>query len=135
VNPGHLLIIDASLSTRLGTELRHRGRNAKSLAELGLKGLTDEPMLRELAKIHDDDPYVLVTADDAMPATHGLVLDETATTVATLDPRWERTGLTQEKYKREVVHRWAHVMARQDPKTVRRFSIGGHRPWTPLRRR
>jgi hypothetical protein len=125
-----LLIIDASLSTRLGTELRKRGREAVSLASLRLKALEDEPMLRALAERYLNERYVLVTADDAMPATHGSVLDETATTLATLDGRWKRSGLPQETYKCEVVHRWAHVMAAQKSRTIHRYSIGGHRLWT-----
>jgi hypothetical protein len=130
-----VLVIDASLSTRLGTELRKRGRDAVSLASLRLKALKDEPMLRALAERYADERYVLVTADDAMPATHRPVLDETATTLATLDGRWQRSGFPQEAYKCEVVHRWAHVMATQKPGTTRRYSVGGHRPWTPPRGR
>lgn len=129
-----LLVIDASISTRVGTELRRRGRDACSLASLELKSFKDEPMLRELAQRIDED-YVLVTADDAMPAAHRLVIAETNTTIATLDPRWTRSGLEQEPYKHEVVHRWAHVMAEQAASTLRRYSTGGHRPWTPFRGR
>jgi hypothetical protein len=132
---GCLLVIDASLSTRVSSELRKRGRAAESLAQLRLKSLEDEPMLRDLAARMKDAPYVLVTADDAMPATHRSVLDDMKTTLATLDPRWERTGLTQEEYKREVVHPWAHVMAAQKSATIHRYSMGGHRLWRPLRGR
>ena len=129
-----LLVIDASLSTRLGTELRNRGRGACSLASLGLKVWKDEPMLRALVD-RVSEPYVLVTADDSMPATHRPVIDETATTIATLDSRWWRSGLAQEQYKCEVVHRWAHLMARQRPGTITRYAINSHRPWSPLRGR
>jgi hypothetical protein len=101
-----------------------------SLASLRLNALEDEPMLRALADRYLNERYVLVTADDAMPATHGSVLDETATTLATLDGRWKRSGLPQEAYKCEVVHRWAHVMAAQKSGTIHRYSIGGHRLWT-----
>lgn len=131
---GRLLVVDESLTTRIGSELRKRGRQAKSLAELGLKGLKDEPMLRKLAEVMDE-PYVLVSADDAMPATHHKVLVETQTTLATLHPEWRPTGLQQECYKHEVVHRWAHAMARQDEGSVRRYSPSANRPWVPLRRR
>lgn len=130
-----VLVIDASLSTRIGTELRRRGRDAVSLASLRLKSLKDEPMLRALAERYSDERYILVTADDAMPATHRPVLDEMGTTLATLDGRWKRTGLHQETYKCEVVHRWAHAMAIQRPGTLRRYSVGGHRLWTPPRGR
>ena len=135
MSQGGLLIVDASLSTRIGTELRHRGRDVYSLASLRLKYLTDEPMLEALAVRFEGAPYVLVTADDAMPATHRQALTATGTTLATLDSRWQRSGLTQEQYKFEVVHRWAHVMAAQQPRTIRRYSVGGHRLWTPPRGR
>lgn len=130
---GCLLVVDESLTPRIGSELRKRGRHAASLAQLGLKGLKDEPMLLALAE-QLDEPYVLVTGDDAMPATHRTAIAETATTLATLDPRWQRTGLKQECYKHEVVHRWAHAMANQRPGTIRRYSLTANRSWTVLRR-
>lgn len=70
-----------------------------------------------------------------MPVAHGPTIDETRTTVATLDPRWERSDLDREAYKCEVIHRWAHVMATQRPGTIQRYATTSHRPWTVLQRR
>lgn len=124
-----LIVVDASLSPRIGTELRRRGRPAKSLAELGLQRLKDDPMLEALAH-RLSEPYVLLTGDDAMPATHRPMIDATGTTVATIDARWQRSGFEQEAFKFEVSQRWAHKIASQVPLTIVRYSAGTYRPWT-----
>lgn len=129
-----LLIVDASLSTRLATELKSRGMAARSVAQMGHKKLLDPDLLPALDADLAGTVWTLVTADDAMPAAHGRLIAELGITVATVDPRWERTGLEQEHHKRDVVHRWAHAMAEQPRSTARRYSRGGHRVWRPLRR-
>lgn len=128
------LIIDASLTTRLAAELRNRGRPSRSVAELGGKSLLDPDLLPFLADVIDGDDWLLVTADDAMPSEHGEVILRLTVTIATLHPAWQDTGLEQEDYKREVVHRWAHRMVEQDRGEIRRYSPAAHRPWSPRRR-
>lgn len=129
-----LIVVDASLTTRIATELVRRGRAARTLASLGLKELDDDPMLLALAAMLTV-PYVLLTADDAMPAVHPQTIAATGTTVATLDRRWQRSRLDHEQYKFEVVQRWAHRIAEQKPGTIYRYSVGGARPWKPPRGR
>jgi len=73
-----LLILDASISTRLARELKERGRPAVSTAELGLGGLLDDALLRALAE--RDDEWVLVAADDKMPFEHPDTVKETGAT-------------------------------------------------------
>lgn len=128
-----LLFIDASMSKRLATELGYRGRAAVSAQAMGWKDLKDPPLLRAAAEEFDGIDWVMVTSDDRMPLTHGPLVAELQITLATLDGRWERHTDDQEAYKRDVVHRWAHVMADQEAGHIRRYSPKGHRVWTPRR--
>lgn len=134
-----LLVVDESLTTRLGRELRARGRQATTVAQLQLKGSKDPELLPALATVLaaqgvDVDSWTLVTADDAMPDEHGALLGRLGLAVATLRP-WDEvdTELDQEAYKREVVHRWAHRMATHDNGEVRRYWMTSHRRWTSRR--
>ena len=129
-----LLIVDVNLAKRLCTELGYRGRPARWAGSIVDRNLLDPEMLASLAAALDQ-PWALITYDDAMPNEHGDVISRLAVTVATIRP-WNDvdTGLEQEEYKREVVHRWAHSMAEQAEGTVRRYGLTAHRPWTPRRR-
>lgn len=125
-------MIDASLSTRVATELRVRNRDAISVAAITATSTKDPPLL-ELLRSHfadQDREWVMVTADDKMPEEHGA--DVRGLTIATIDPRWEGRWPTQEGWKRETVARWAHRMAVQNPGTVRRYSPFANRSWSPL---
>ncbi|SRR6266511_2705852 len=125
-----VLIIDEALNPRLATELKRRGRDAASAAHLGYKGFKDPELLRAIAKEHPG--AVLVTADDNMPAEHAEVLRETEVTVATIDPA-RPAGYVQEHWEFEVVQRWAHKMAEQEPGTWRRYGRSA-RAWSPSKR-
>jgi hypothetical protein len=137
--PERLLIVDASLAPKLASRLRERGRAAKSAGELGWKDHEDPDLLRSVFGEYPE--AVLVTADDNMPADHPLIIKEVGATIATIEP-WDRRprpplvlhdGMTaDEAWKREVVHRWAHSMATQALREVRRYArdVGGKR-WTP----
>jgi hypothetical protein len=77
---GRVLVVDEDLSKRIQTELNRRGRTAKSIAALGLKGLKDPDVLQRL---HDIDPdCVLISGDNAMPASHTADLARLRTTLA-----------------------------------------------------
>lgn len=125
-------MIDASLSTRVATELRVRDRDAVSVASITSTSTKDPPLL-ELLRRHfadKDQDWTMVTADDKMPGEHQ---DEVGgLTIATIDPRWMDRWPTQEGWKRETVARWAHRMAGQSPQTVRRYSPFASRLWSPL---
>lgn len=62
------LVIDASLNKRIATELKRRGRDAIALSELKLRHEKDPDLLRALALHYGEQSWVLVTADDNMPA-------------------------------------------------------------------
>jgi len=68
-----------------------------------------------------------------MPAEHGAVLIETLATIATIHPEHPE-GLTQDAWRRDVVHRWAHAFQTQTEANVRRYKSAGSQLWTPRRR-
>lgn len=128
------MVIDASLNKRLATELNRRGRRAIALSELKLRHEKDPDLLRALAATFAE-PWVLVTADDNLPAAHHDVVAETGATVCTVDPhRGSGYELRPDEWGRDVVHRWAHAMAQQSEGTVKRYSASGGRRWTRRRR-
>lgn len=68
------------------------------------------------------NPYVLVTYDNEMVVRHAALLDAYQTTLAVIDRRgWEPSGLTQEEYWREVIHRHAHRFANQPVGTIIKY--------------
>lgn len=129
-----LIVVDASLSTRIPSELRKRGRDARSLAQLGLKTLLDPDLIPRLAARFTGDDWMLLTGDDAMPLAHGEIIAACELTVATVHP-WQdykhRGFPSQEAYKHEVVHRWAHKLIEQKPQAIRRYTPFRHSVWTP----
>jgi hypothetical protein len=130
-----ILVIDADLNKRIATELKRRGRQAVALSELHLRHVKDPELLRALAAHFGDKPWILVTGDDNMPAVHADVIHEVGATLATVDPRWPPGYRGDEDaWGREVVHRWAHLIEKQSPGSVRRYSSGGGRSWTRRRR-
>ncbi len=127
-----LLVVDDSLNKRIATEFKRRGRNATSVAELGLKGEKDPPLLKRL---HEIDPNcVLITGDDAMPATHVDDLKRFETTLAVIVPWDPSHGLSETEWEREIAHRWAHLMEAQPTGSILRYALNGRKTWT-LRKR
>ncbi len=127
-----LLVVDEDLSKRIATELTRRGRNAHSSASLNLKGLKDPPLLQALHSLDPD--CVLITGDDAMPATHGDELKKYKTTVAIIAPVDPQSQLTEREWEHEVAQRWAHRIEVQPRGSIRRYTLEGGRAWTPRRR-
>jgi hypothetical protein len=126
-----VLVIDECLSTRLATELNLRGRPAKSIASLGLRGIGDPQVFEALGDLRK--PYVIVTADAAMPLDWMGAIETAGATVAVIDSRHTADYLVAEWY-RDVTHRWAHVMPNQAAGSVHRYTARGHREWRPPRR-
>jgi hypothetical protein len=123
------------MDNRIATELKSRGRRAIALSELGLHRSLDDSLLPSLVRLRPSaSDFVLVTSDDNMPVDHGLLIAELGITVATIDPAYA-SGYTEDSWGRDTVHRWAHVMAVQQPASVRRYTIGGHRAWVFRRAR
>jgi hypothetical protein len=129
------LLIDESLDKHLARELTARGLPAKDAAALGVQGQIDQVVLKRLAELAY--PWVFVTFDDEMPGEHETLIRQIRATIATIDGQWERIckekGLerTQEQFKRDTVHRWAHTMVDQTPGSIRRYSPLSHREWLP----
>jgi hypothetical protein len=133
-----VLLIDESLSKHLATELTARGLPAKDAGALNIKGQNDQVVLGRLAALTYS--WVLVTGDDEMPHEHETLIRQIQATIATVDGQWERICLekglarTQEEFKRDTVHRWAHAMAEQETGSIRRYSPVSHREWIPRTR-
>ncbi len=124
------LVLDEDINWKLMLELRQRGfRDATSNMDLGLLGLKDGQVIKRLAS--DYEPCVLVAWDNKLPDSHRQVLRHFGLTVAVIDKRKgrdgltpaERLGLTDEEYYRTVIHRHAHQMVEQS-----QGSIYGYRP-------
>jgi len=128
VLPPPELVIDECLDKRLAHELRLRGRLAQSVSGLGLRGLEDPALFQELARL--GHPYVIVTADTAMPRDWLSAIEAAGTTVAVIDSRRSDEFLESQWY-RDVVNRSAHAMRAQPQGSVQRYSARGHRPWRP----
>jgi hypothetical protein len=124
------IILDADLPGSLKVELRHRGFAVQNLRGLKLHKLKDPPMIEGLCASKDPASIVLVTSDDRMPGAHGDKITEHGLTVATLEGAWMRYGYTtQDHWRRDIIHRWAHKMAVQVDKEVRRYTVNGSTPW------
>jgi len=106
-----LLVIDENLDKRISAELTRRGRSARTVAQLGLKGWTDPRLLESLSKVAAG--CVLITGDDAMPATHKADLIKYGTTVAVVAPWDDQSGLVEPQWEHEIVQKWAHQMEAQ----------------------
>ena len=125
------LFIDEDMPKRLARELYARGRQAITIYNTELKGLEDPELLPQLVPRFGPE-VVLITADDNMPDQHGKIIREAGLTVATIDGRYERHGYSdqeQDAWKREVVHRWVHVIQAQPTGTIRRYSLARHGEW------
>ncbi len=131
-SPARTLVLDENLNPRLATEIARRGRDATRVQELGLRGSADPQLLVKLEDQLDD--WILITADDGLPLDHGDTLAEVGGTVATIEPARE-WGWDLEPWRREIVHRWVHVMHMQQRGTARRYGLSRHAPWGPRRHR
>lgn len=127
---GRVLVLDASLNRRIVGELKGRGRPAVSAAELGLARAGDAELLRGLARRLDGQAWVLVTADDFLPAEQAPLVAELGATLATVQAEGRARGVDEERFARDTCHRWAHAMAGQPAGTVRRYSPSANRPWS-----
>jgi hypothetical protein len=135
VSRDRLLVIDADLPKRLALELQRRSRRAVTASELKLAtGVKDAELLRGLQALYaGKEDFVLVTGDDRMPLEHGAVITETNATIAVIHPDIP-DALTQHAWRLDVVHRQAHTMQRQQPLSVRRYTLDGSTVWRPRRR-
>lgn len=119
------------MNWKLTLELRQRGfPDATSNMDLGLLGLKDGQLIKQLATEHE--PCVLIAWDNKLPESHKQELEHFNLTVAVIDKRkgrdgktpYERLGLTEEEYYRAVIHRHAHQMAKQPAGSIYRYRFG-----------
>jgi len=127
-----LLAVDENLNKRIAAELKRRGRNARSIAELKLRGKKDPELLEALLALDPD--CVLITGDDAMPATHAEDLARLRPTIAIVLPWDPNSSLEEPEWEHEIVQKWAHLVEAQPSGTVYRYSPSGRRKWTKRRR-
>jgi hypothetical protein len=119
------------MNWKLTLELHQRGfPDATSIRQLDLLGLKDGQVIKALATEHE--PCVLVAWDNKLAESHRQELEHFGLTVAVIDKRrgrdgltpYERLGLTEEEYYRAVIHRHAHQMANQPPWSIYRYRFG-----------
>lgn len=132
-----LVVTDANINPRISTTLENRGRRSVSCKRLGLDRLRDPPLLDALATKYADEDWVLLTADDDMPADHGPQITRLGLTIATIGGENRPQGEAEEKFIWETAHRWVHHMA--DPEhhpreEIRRYYPTSHGAWIPKRR-
>lgn len=123
-----LLFLDEDLDKRLSRELMARGRRCETIYRTDLQGSTDEALLTALNATYGVD-VVLVTGNDGMPIENGDGFEVGLVAVATVDTE-HPDGYHLNEWRREVIHRWAHVIQEQDAGTIRRYGAASHRPWT-----
>jgi hypothetical protein len=74
------------------------------------------------------DPYILVTYDNKMLTEHDDDLRRHKTTLAVIDKeKLDASGLTQEQYWREVIHRHAHKFVVQDSGSIFKYHCSDRR--------
>jgi hypothetical protein len=119
------LVLDEDVNWKIAPELTARGYDATSSEQMGLAGrrVKDPVWLYILSR--QSTPCVLVSFDNKMPTRHRADLIKRGSTVAYIDSKAPRAGLTREQYTREVIHRWAHRMANQKSGTLYKYRLTG----------
>ncbi len=126
-----LLYLDEDVPKRLSPELKARGRNVLSIYTDRRTGTLDPDLITMLAA-RFGDAVVLVTANESMPIDHAEVLQSSGLTLAVIDGDHD---MPQDSWRRETVHRWAHLMENQERGTWRRYSPYRQGAWRRRRRR
>ncbi len=130
--PRPLLYLDEDVPKRLAAELKARGRNALSIYTDRRLGTPDPDLIVMLHERFGLN-VVLVTANESMPIEHGAVLRQSGVALAVIDG--DHGATHQQAWKRDTVHRYAHLMEGQQRGTWRRYSPHRQGQWTPRRRR
>jgi hypothetical protein len=122
------LVLDEDVNWKIAPELTARGYDASSSEQMGLarRRVKDPVWLYILTR--QSVPCVLVSFDNKMPTRHRADLIKRQSTVAYIDSKSPRAGLTREQYTREVIHKWAHQIAKQAPGTLYKYRLNGRSP-------
>ena len=126
-----LPVIDENLDKRISAELTRRGRSAKTVAQLGLKGWTDPRLLESLSKVAAG--CVLITGDDAMPR-HIRPISSVRHNGGCRCALDDQSGLVEPQWEHEIVQKWAHQMEAQPSGSIFRYSLEARRKWTVRKR-
>jgi hypothetical protein len=129
------VVLDEDINWKLKYELHKRGRaDATAVVSEGIGESKDGAVFKALAA-GDYEPFVLVTWDNKMPIAHRAELDYHGTTLAVVDERWFKRneaqyGGSEERYFRDVIHRWLHRIERLNAGERRYYSPSGSRSAT-----
>jgi hypothetical protein len=114
------LVLDEDINWKLSRELQKRGMAATSHYKLDLLSKDDSLIIKTLAESHE--PCVLVAWDNKLHLNHAAALLHFGLTLAVIDKYADRGDLTEEQYRREVIHRFAHRMAAQEQGDAFKYS-------------
>jgi hypothetical protein len=136
MNARRELILDADLPRSLRQELFDRHYEVENLKRLDADNLLDPAMLEFLANRRPASEFVLVTSDDRMPRVHGGVVKKLGVSIATIDGRHHaHPHPTQDHWRRDTVHRWAHSMATQQGDEIIRYTPYARAKWFPRKKK
>lgn len=113
------------MNWRISPELAARGYDATSSEEWGIANRRFKDPIWLYLLSRQPDPCVLVTFDNRMPKRWRDDLLKRKSTLAVIDSKADRQGLTREQYTREVVHRWAHRIVKQAPGSRYSYRLTG----------
>jgi hypothetical protein len=130
------LILDADLPRSLRQELCDRHYEVENLSRLDADGMQDPAMLEFLAERRPVSEFVLVTSDDRMPRVHAATVAKLGISIATIDGRHHQfEHPTQDHWRRDTVHRWAHAMAMQIDDEILRYTPFARFKWFARKKR
>lgn len=119
------LVLDEDINWKIALELAARGYAVTSSEQMGLAGrrVKDPVWLYILSR--QPEPCILISFDNKMPTRHRDDLKRRKSTVAYIDSKAPRGGLSREQYTREAIHRWAHRIAQQPAGTLYKYRLNG----------
>lgn len=119
------LVLDEDVNWKIAPELTARGYDATSSEQMGLAGRRVKDPVWLYILTRQSAPCVLITFDNKMPTRHRLDLLKRNSTLAVIDSKADRKGLTREEYTRDVIHRWAHRIAIQTEGERYKYRLSG----------
>ena len=118
-------VLDEDVNWKIAPELTARGYEATSSEQMGLAGRRVKDPVWLYILTRQSAPCVLVTFDNKMPTRHRLELLKRDSTLAVIDSKADRKGLSREEYTRDVIHRWAHRIAEQAQGERYKYRLSG----------